>query len=253
MEREFGEFERICLNCCYFFQDTNDVHWGICINDEAFQPFMDGITENGDFSNCRELYQKKRYNGEIEACDQFEEPEVLDIPDGMDFKSWLWIEQMEHANVEEVVRFLYDPDQELVERAISIISTYVRIGNKDAYEGFLEYYLSLGPAESLKDVHSRIEIVEILSSCESDQRTIKAYVHELARTPSNNTTRQLYYVILKRLNHCSADLVQKLLLDLLNKRKYGSRMESRILETMNLAFGRESREEWFKIFRDDPW
>ena len=56
---------------------------GVCINDEAFKPFWDddGIIENFDFSSCYEIYLEKRFDGEREACDQFEEPEILDIPE----------------------------------------------------------------------------------------------------------------------------------------------------------------------------
>ena len=53
---------------------------------------------------------------------------------------------------------------------------YVYLGNKGAFEGLLKYYLSLGPAEKLEDVHLRMGIIEVLQRYEDDdERIIKAY------------------------------------------------------------------------------
>jgi hypothetical protein len=46
------ELDRICQNCSSFFQDSRDTDLGICLNDEVFEPFLDEIMENADFSNC---------------------------------------------------------------------------------------------------------------------------------------------------------------------------------------------------------
>ena len=224
------ELDRICQNCSSFFQDSRDIDWGVCLNDEEFEPFLDEIIENGDFSNCYDLYLKKRFNGEKEACDQYEEAEIIEIQDEEDINAYILYEKMKHQNVDEIIEYFNNADKRIVNKAISLISTYVFIGNKGAYKGLLNYYRGLGPAEGLEDVYLRMKIIDILSTKESERSTIEAYVNELARTPSNNTTRQLYSLILKRLRMCSRDIVQELLLELLSKKQYSYKIRKRIME-----------------------
>ncbi|WP_242661332.1 hypothetical protein [Alkaliphilus metalliredigens] len=191
---------------------------------------MDEIFGSEDFANCYELYLQKRYNGEKEACEQYNEPEIIEIPEGEDISVYLQMEQMKYQNVDEIIRYLYDSNKKIMRNAISAISRYVYIGNESAYKGLVKYYMSLGPAETLEDVYIRKEIIEILSSKESEKSTIDAYVNELARTPSNNTTRQLYTEILKRLSRCPCEMVQEPLLELLRGIKYSYKIKNRIME-----------------------
>lgn len=53
--------DNICQNCSCFFGDIRDLEegLGICIEDEIFDPFIDGIMENSDFSGCYDLYVAK--------------------------------------------------------------------------------------------------------------------------------------------------------------------------------------------------
>jgi hypothetical protein len=226
------ELDKICQNCSSFIQDSNDlvIGLGICVEDEVFEPFLDEIMENADFSNCYEIYQKKRFNGEMEACDQYAEPEIIEIPEGEDIRGYLIYENMKTQNVDEIIKYFYDSNLMIVNNAVSAISAYVHIGNKGAYEGLINYYMGLGPAESLEDVHLRIKIVDILSTRESENNTIAAYVNELARTPSNNTTRKLYSLILERLGKCPEDMTYRPLLELLEKRQYSYKIRKRIME-----------------------
>lgn len=230
------EQDKICQNCSSFFQDSRDFNtdFGICLDDEAFEPFLDEIVENADFSNCYDMYQKKRFDGGKEACDQYEEPEIIEIPDNEDVNAYILFEKMKHQNVDEIIKYLYNSNNEIVNKAISTISTYIRIGNKDAYEGLINYYMSLDSAVSLEDVYIRMNIVDSLSTKESEQNTIEAYVNELARTPSNNTTRQLYSLILKRLGKCPEEMIRGPLLQLLEKRQYSYKIRKRIIEIVGI-------------------
>lgn len=237
------EWDRICQNCSSFFQDDKDLradmYLGVCVMDEAFQPFLDAILEAADFSSCYDIYQKKRYDGRREACDQYEEPEIIEIPEGEDIEDYLHIEHMKHQNVDEIIKYFYDANNKIINNAIAAIAKYVYIGNESAYKGLIKFYLGLGPAESLEDVYIRMKIVDILSAKESEKDTIDAYVNELARTPSNNTTRKLYTEILKRLSRCPYEMVQEPLLELLSKRKYSLKIRNRIME---VARGKETNE-----------
>lgn len=228
------DLDNICQNCSFFFPDREDIDSGVCILDEAFEPFMDQILENDDFSSCYNLYLQKRFEGQKEACDKFEEPEILDIPEGEDIIAYLTVENLKHQNVDEIIKYLHSSDPDLVKKAISAISTYVYIGNMDAYEGLISYYESLGPAQDLDDVNLRIRVIDMLNRYESEPRTMEAYINELARTPSNNTTRKLYTLILKRLSYCPAEIVSGMLLELLNKKQYSYKIRKRILEVAGL-------------------
>ena len=226
------ELDKICLNCGSFIQDYKDLRTdlGACILDDLFQPFLDEILENGDFSKCNEIYLKKCYEGKRLACSRYEELEIIEIPGGEGINANLYIEQMKHQNVDEIIKNCYDADKTIVNNAISVISGYVYIGNESALEGLFNYYMSLDLAESIEDVYTRIKIIDILSSKGSKKIMIDAYVNELFRTPSNNTTRKLYTEILQRLSRCPAEMVEDPLLELLSKKKYSYKIKNRIMD-----------------------
>ncbi len=233
-EMDMEEVERICRNCSSFFTDINDSDMGVCMVDDVFDPYAEEICEGLDFSCCYTLYQQKRYSGDTEACDQFEEPEVMEVPEGMDLSDFLYFERMKVQKMDDFVPYLYDVDSRIINNAISTISSYVNMDNPYAYEVLIKYYLSLDPAETLDDVSMRIKIVESLCRHESNRKTIEAYVHELARTPSNNTTRKLYTLLLRRLCYCDEEIVQELLIELLNKKQFSYKIKQRIEEVAGL-------------------
>jgi hypothetical protein len=206
---------------------------GVCSCDKAFEPFWDDIIEESDFSVCYELYLAKRFDGERGACDQFEEIEVLDLPEGVENENiitYLHLEEMRSQDMGKLLKCLYDPNYKNISRAVTSLCTYINIGNMNAYEGLLKYYMGLGPAKNLEDTHLRIKIVDALSVEKLEKSTIEACVHELARTPSNNTTRQLYTLILKYLGKCPNETIREPLIQLLEKRQYSYRMKKRIME-----------------------
>lgn len=232
LEDDGIEFDRTCQNCSFFYQDGEDLDYGICMNNDIYEPYIDGIIESDNFSCCHELYIQNRVEGVRNACEQFEEIECMEIPECEDIIDYFRHENIKSQNVDEVVEYLYNTDINIVKRAINAISTYVYVGNQGAFEILLKYYLSLGPAESLEDVYLRNDIIDMLSQYESDRRVIEAYVNELERTPSNNTTRQLYTLLLERLYRCDNDIVFDLLFDLLNRKKYSQKIKKRIVEVM---------------------
>ena len=229
------EQEKICQNCCSFIQDSKDLYidFGICSYDEEFEPFLMEVY-NADFSNCYEIYQKKRFSGDKEACDQYEEIELFEDSDDGDNNAHTLIEKMKHQNVDENIKYLYNSDCEIINYAISTITMYICLGNNDAYEGLIDYYVSLDSAVSLEEVYIRMKIIEALFTKESEKKTIEAYVNELARTPSNNTTRQLYSLILARLEKCPRDMIREPLSQLLKKRQYSNKMLNRIIEVVGI-------------------
>lgn len=228
--------EQICQNCTYFLLDSDDEpDFGACLMDIAFEDVLTQIWENGDFSCCRELYKTKRIKGDREACSEFElfNVEPLETPVGkeVDLCAEAVVERIRTADVSGIVSFFYDSDLAIVKRAIRTIEKYVYLDNQQAFENLLNYYLSLGPAENLEEVHLRVEIVNILAARACKPEVARALVNELERSPSNNTTRQLYTLILDLLRSgYDGELVHALLIDLVNKRDYSPKIKQRIVD-----------------------
>ncbi len=246
LEDDDIEYDRTCQNCTFYHQDGDEWEYGVCMNNtEIFETYLDEIFESDSFSCCRELYLQNRIEGLREACELFEEIEVVEIPEGEDIVEYLWYENKKNQNVDEIIEYLYNTDINIVKRAINAISPYVYIGNQGAFEILLKYYLSLGPAESLEEVYLRKDIIDMLSRYESDRRVIEAYVYELERSPSNNTTRQLYTLLLERLYECDSNIVFDLLFDLLNKKKFSQKIKKRIIEVMESDYSLRQENQFY--------
>jgi hypothetical protein len=227
---------KICQNCSKFIQNINDLNTGqgICVEDASFESFLDEILEDANFSRCYEIYKQKRFNGEKEACNHYEEPEAIEYQEVEDLDAYLIVQGLKGQNVDEINMYLQSDEYEKVEKAISLASMYISLGNQSAYEYLLNYYLKLEPAISLKDVHLRIKIIDAFYSKELEQRTIEAYVYELSRTESNNTTRKLYSLILERLDRCSKEITRIPLLQLLEKNQHSYKIKKRIMEIISV-------------------
>lgn len=226
------ELDRICQNCCYFIQGDDDfiTGFGICTNDPVFLPFLNEINEFRDFSNCQKWYAEKRLDGETEVCSHYEEIEIIEDPEVPELNPYALIQKMKEEEIGDRSRSLYDGDPAVVSSAISEISQLVYLGNESACKALLEYYRSLGAAESLEEVHRRINLIEVLASRGEKQELTEAFVHELFRTQSNNTTRRLYTAILDRLSRYPADMIQEPLLELLAQKAFSPKIKNRILE-----------------------
>lgn len=73
------ELARICGNCNIFYPlSFESGEHGICLADTAFEPYLDEILEQDDFSRCRELAVEKMFPDEQEPCDRYEEVEVCE-------------------------------------------------------------------------------------------------------------------------------------------------------------------------------
>ncbi|MBW1982903.1 MAG: hypothetical protein JRJ12_17005 [Deltaproteobacteria bacterium] len=75
--------ERSCLDCSgYLLASVEETtEFGICLNDEAFEPFVEELLANVDFPSCRDLVEEKKFEGNRPVCPDFEEAEVIEIDD----------------------------------------------------------------------------------------------------------------------------------------------------------------------------
>lgn len=72
--------ERVCFNCNYFFPSRTEAsEYGICLEDKDFEPFIDELMENLNYSCCQELIQTKEFPGDQDACNKYDEAEIIGI------------------------------------------------------------------------------------------------------------------------------------------------------------------------------
>jgi hypothetical protein len=230
------ELDHVCLNCNYFFSDTGDFEsgMGVCLREDAFEPFFDEIMKSSSFADCIDLYLEKRYDGGATACPEYEEIEIIEFTDEDDLDGYLLNETLKHQNVDAIIEVLYVTNHEEIDQAITSLSAYISMGNEHALEGLINYYMELPPAISLEDVHMRLKIVKVIANIKFEEKAIPLCINELARTPSNQTTRQLYTEILKFLKKCPLDLIREPLTQLLEKRGYSHRIKKRIREIIEV-------------------
>jgi len=253
----FIELDSICQNCCNYYSDcsnlTDDLKngFGVCLRNDDFNSYIEEneeIVENSDFSCCIELYQEKRFDGNREACPYFEPFEIVDIEDAdnEDYETVqldtaqlnrMLEEYLQSKDYEKLLEMLYSSDEEKKANALALLFQCTNIGGKEAYSCLLKYYKTLPPVISISDVHFRMKILELLigrqhSHEEYRNDLIDMLINELYKTPSNNTTRQLYTQILRFLDRCPEDIVADKLLQLLEKKKYSNRMKNNILSVI---------------------
>lgn len=228
---------RVCQNCNHFIQDPSDLtsslSLGICALNEVFEPYLEDIFEEGDFSGCWDLYVEHRFTGEREPCDDYDEVQFAeDGEEALDYEGERILEQIRDTNVDEAVKYLHSDNFQYVRRAFYAIEKYVRLGNKSAQKALLEFYRNLGPAAALDDVHLRVQMINTISSADIETDLISIYIDELFRTPSNNTTRQLYTVILEKLGQYSFGEIGDPILNLLEKKEFAPKMRQRLLDLL---------------------
>ena len=74
------ELERLCCNCNHVFpSEPFESDFAICLNDPDFEPYLDDLLENQDFSRCRQLVKDRRFPWDQEACSDFDPIEFIDL------------------------------------------------------------------------------------------------------------------------------------------------------------------------------
>ncbi|PKM79275.1 MAG: hypothetical protein CVU88_06640, partial [Firmicutes bacterium HGW-Firmicutes-13] len=196
--------ERICFNCNYFMSDIQDfdTSYGICLKGGDFDPYLDEIYENSDFSSCKSLYNQNRFSGEQIGCIDYEEVEILEEftekLDEEEIENLILQKAMQYQNVDSIIENLYSDDHK--EEAISSLSAYITLRNEQAFEGLLKYFKNLSAAASIEEVHHHVKIITALQLSPSKEKLIEVFINELYKTLSNNTTRQIYNEIFRFFN-----------------------------------------------------
>lgn len=250
--KEKEEMERICFNCSHFFPASEGpTEFGICVNDEAFEPFIEELFENLNYDSCRDLIDSKKFDGEQEACPDFEEVEIIEIDDDSplarglsrlretgkfdleSLKMTLLEEEIKNIDwktmpVDQYVKQLRNPKPEEQQAAMSSLGAMINMGNMEAFKELFNFFKELPPPRILEEVHFKQELLRHLRHRDTKISLIPTLINELYRTPSNNTTKQWIRDIFKFLSHCPLEEVRGYLEEMLVDKRFSHRLKQKI-------------------------
>ncbi len=249
--------ERICWNCGCFFPATmeKDTEFGICLNDEAFEPFIDELLENSNYGCCQDLVDRKKYKGDREACEDYEESEGIEIDDdsplGRELRRLIQAgeltpETFEQALLEEQIRNidwttmpvdeyeakLKDPAPDKRHEAISTLHAMISLGNKQAILTLVNFLRGLPLPETIEEVHFKKDILRRLDYPETRKVLIPYLIDELYRIPSNNTTRQWISEILRFLEYSPIELVHDPLERMIRDKRFSYKLKQKMKDIL---------------------
>ena len=258
------ELERVCTNCNYgFLSEPFASDFVICLKDPEFEPYLDEILEEQDFSRCQELVKQKRFSWEQEACPDFDPMEFSDedIPLSTELSSAIdqlakdgnltsetiqqaifedMIDEIDWAKVpveKYVERLDNAKTQETRKKAVQSFGHLISQRNKAAFNALFSYLKDLLPPTTVEQTHLRIEILRQLKFTLNFQKKLaRLLVKDLFRTPSNNTTRGWYTAVFRFFESSSADIAEEALQPILDSPQFSYRIKKRvkmILEQVN--------------------
>jgi hypothetical protein len=253
MTKKEEELERICFNCCHCMPASAEgpTEYGICLNDEEFEPFIEELMDHWNFASCQDLIDSKKFPGDRTACSDFEEVEIIEIDDdsplGRVFNRLgepreITLDALEQALLEErikdidwktipvdrYVKQLKDPRPEERCAAISSLGGLISFGNMEAFNELLDFLRQLPPPSTIEEVHLKKEILRHLERPDTRTRLVPYLIDELYRTDSNNTTRQWIFDILRCLELSPIEDVREPLGRMLEDRRFSSKLKRRI-------------------------
>ncbi len=250
--------KKVCSDCSAFlpFPFGELTEFGICLNDEAFDPFIDELLEGLIPDHCQSLLEKKQFVGDRPACSDFQESEIIEIEDDSPFgqelrrlgeSGELTPETLERAMLEERVRWIdwktLPMDQyvkQLESRrsgerdaGISSLGAMIALENPAAFQALFRFLSSLPPPANIEAVHLKRKILRHLD-CWKDRSSIaKILIEELGLTPSNNTTRQWISEILRFLEQCPLQMIKDPLERILVVKKLSPGVRKRLADILS--------------------
>jgi hypothetical protein len=250
--------EKTCTDCSSYLPVTPEElsELGICLNDEAFEPFVEELLMGVIPSSCKALVEKKKFVGDRPACPDFLESEIIEIDDDSPFgqalnrlkdSGELTPETFKHAIFEEQVRQTdwktYPVDRyakqlesnRSTERntGITSLGAMIALGNPTAFQVLLRFLSSLPPPATIKDVHLKKEVLRRLECWKERSAVAPILIEELGSIPSNNTTRQWITEILRFLEFCPLQVIQDPLRRMLSDKKSSPGVRKKIAEILS--------------------
>ncbi|MBN1466378.1 hypothetical protein JXA02_11485 [candidate division KSB1 bacterium] len=250
---ESEEIELICSNCSYFFPASMEgsFEYGICLHDKVFERYIDELIKRYNYDSCRELIEEKKFLGDTEACQHFEEPEESELDDTMKFnndaiESAVLVDQLENIDwktipVGNYAAKLNDADKNKQLESVSTLGSLAALGNKNALSELIEYFRALNPPITLEEVHFKQQVFWHIENLAKKSVIIPCLIYELYHIQSNNTTREWISKILQYLEHCPIGMIRKPLENLLNEKNFSYKMKTKIENTIIIS---EENTDW---------
>jgi len=252
------EMEKTCLDCGAYLPASEGelTEFGICLNDEAFEPFIEDLLEGSGFDSCRVLVENKKFVGENRpACPDIEQSERIEIDDDSPlgrelhrlaeggelkpeaFEVAILEERLRRVDwkafpVDDYARQLQSKDPDERNGAISGLGGLIGFGNFAAFNALLGFLAALPPPATIEHVHLKKEILRYLSCANDKAAVAHCLIEELYRTPSNNTTRQWISDIFRFFGRCPSDAVREPLERMLSDKRFSYRLKKKINEML---------------------
>jgi hypothetical protein len=248
-----------CLECgSYLPASYNEfTEFGVCLNDEAFEPFVEELLEGVIPDSCRELVERKKFQGETHTiCADFQAVQSFEIGDdtilGQQLRrlaekgeltpealeAAVWEERLNHIDwktqpVDRYSRQLESYIPEERDKAISSLGALISLENPEAFQTLLRFLVNLPPPTTVREVHLKMDILRQISFTNHREAVVPYLIEELGRTTSNNTTRQWIHDILQFLERCPLEVIQDPLDEMLARRQFSFRLRRRILDMIS--------------------
>jgi hypothetical protein len=250
MNDEKEELERICINCNSFFPVSNFLtEFGICLNDEVFEPYIEELFEKSNYDCCRGLIDKLNFDGNRTACQDFEPLESVEIdnetagkisdleknnkltPESLKeflleaaFKQIGWKDQP----VESYIELLQSDNKKDVTSSINSLGKLISLGNDKALIALCEYYKKLPPAQNLKDIYFKIDVLRKFGYKYDRKEVLDCLINELYKTTSNNTTRSLILEIFRIMKSIPIEMKKEELEKMLSDKRFSYRLKEKM-------------------------
>jgi hypothetical protein len=247
-----------CLDCSAYLPASGNEYteFGICLNDDAFESFVDELLKGPIPDSCRALVEEKKFQGDCHPpCRDFYRVESFEIEDDSPLgrrlhslmeRGELTADALEAALFEERVnrtdwksqpvdhhaRELESGRAEERDKAIDSLGAYIALENPKALEALLQFLAGLPVPITIAEVHLKMRILSQLSHTKKKGIVAPYLIKELGRTPSNNTTRQWILEILRFLELCPSDVVKEPLERMLAANRFSQRLRSRVLDVI---------------------
>ncbi len=252
---------RTCLECSAYLPASNDeaTEFGICLNEDAFEPFVEELLNGVVSDSCRALVKQKKFQGETHfVCGNFQQTETIEIEDSIGQrlrslaeKGELTPEAVEDAIFEDRVKHIdwktQPVDQytwqlergipEERDKAISSLGALIALENLEAFQALLRFLAALPPPTTLREVHLKSRILHQLSTVKYKEAVVPYLVEELGRTKSNNTTRQWILEILQFLERCPPQVIKEPLEQMLADGRFSLKLKRRVLNLLADSWG----------------
>lgn len=248
-----------CLECSSYLPASNNefTEFGVCLNDDAFEPFVEELLEGLIPDSCRELVEQRKFHGETHTiCANFQPIQSFEIGDStllgqqlrrLAEKGELTPEALEAAVLEERVKHIdwktQPVDQygrqlesdipEERDKAISSLGALISLDNPEAFQTLLRFLVNLPLPTTLREVHLKMDILRRMSPIKHREAVAPYLIEELGHTTSNNTTRQWILDILRFLERCPLEVIEDPLKGMLAQRQFSFKLRRRILDMIS--------------------